>query len=234
MGWRGRAQHGAPLRESRRPFVRAELLGAMLLTVTLLAAVSAAGAREEGRPAQLRLVLSSLGQQGSVRALSTRSLYAENDRWKAYLAAESTCPGGERTDLSAERQVATVVCLINYARQRRGLRELVVGPLLNSGSVRKARAIVRCVNFAHNPCGGDWTSAVRSTGYKGAFGENLYLASGRWGAPRVAVDAWLNSAAHRRNLFGPNWREQGIAVLSAASLGEHRKVSLWVSVLGDG
>ncbi len=57
-------------------------------------------------------------------------------------------------------------------------------------------------DFAHDPCGGDWTSAVRSAGYPGVFGENLYHASGRWAAPRLAVDAWLNSPTNRETCSG--------------------------------
>ncbi len=165
--------------------------------------------------------------------LSTSGLYARNDPWKPYLAGERTCPGGERTDLSVERQTATVACLVNFARRRRGLNALAVRSILNAASVKKANAIVRCASFSHNPCGEDWMSAVRSTGYEGVFGENLYLASGRWGAPRVAVDAWLNSASHRENLFGRAWKHQGLALLSDRSFGGYRDVSLWVSVLSD-
>lgn len=130
-------------------------------------------------------------------------------------------------------QATTLACLVNFARRRRGLRELAVASILNGASARKARAILRCANFAHNPCGGDWTAAVRSTGYGGRFGENLYLASGLFGAPRVAVDAWLNNAPHRENLFRAQWREHGLAVVALDQFGNYRDVAVWVSVLGD-
>ena len=51
----------------------------------------------------------------------------------------------------------TVACLVNFARKRRGLRRLAVASILNGASERKGQAILRCRNFAHNPCGGDWT-----------------------------------------------------------------------------
>jgi uncharacterized protein YkwD len=199
---------------------------------SLVAATFGAGSVTAERGAPGRLVLSSLEQNERALALSTSSLYARNDPWKRYLASERTCPGGERTDLPVARRVAALACLINFARKRRGLRELAVRPVLNGASVNKAEEILRCVSFAHNPCGGDWRSSVRSTGYVGVVGENLYVAGGRWGAPRVAVDAWLNSAAHRENLFRREWREQGLAVVSSERFGEYRDVSLWVSVLG--
>ena len=180
-----------------------------------------------------RLVLSSFARSSPAKKVSTASLYAQNDPWKQYLASEAICPGGERIDQPLAAQADTVACLVNYARKRRGLRPLVVASILNGASIRKARAILRCGDFAHAPCGGDWTAAVRSTGYKGLFGENLYLASGRFGAPRPAVDAWLNSAAHRENLFGAQWREQGIAVVTLDQFGDHRDAAIWVNVLGD-
>ena len=191
------------------------------------------GDRSSGGAAQLRAVRSSLAPGQRALTLSTTALYARNDPWKAYLASETTCPGGERTDLPVARQIETVACLVNYARNHRGLRALVIRPVLNNASIKKANDIVRCQTFAHNPCGRDWTSAVRSTGYAGEFGENLYIATGRWGAPRVAVDAWLNSPRHRENLFGRAWRDQGLALLSNESFGGYRNVSLWVNVLGE-
>lgn len=106
-------------------------------------------------------------------------------------------------------------------------------PILNGASVRKGRAILRCGRFAHNPCGGDWTASVTSTGYSGTFGENLYLATGPFAAPRPAVDAWLNSPPHRANLFRASWREQGLAVVFLPRFNDMSHVVVWVNVLGN-
>lgn len=181
----------------------------------------------------IRIVLASSAAASSATRVSTTALYAKNDPWKPYLASEQVCPGGERTDLSAKSQAATVACLLNFARKRHGLRGLAVASILNGASIRKGLAIVRCGRFAHNPCGGDWTASVRSTGYAGTFGENLYLASGPFAAPRPAVDAWLNSAPHRENLFRANWREQGLAVVVLPRFANQSHVVVWVNVLGE-
>jgi uncharacterized protein YkwD len=190
---------------------------------------SRAGSGEE----PIRLVLSSAGSTTSARTGSTAVLYAKNDPWKGYLADERACPGGERTDLALKRQVQTVACLVNFARKQRGLHQLSLLPRLDVASARKAQAILRCGSFAHNPCGGDWATSITSTGYVGSFGENLYLASGAFAAPRPTVDAWLNSAPHRENLFGSRWRAQGLAVLLLGRFGGHDRVAVWVNVLGD-
>jgi uncharacterized protein YkwD len=202
----------------------------VLVVAALTFGGSSGGLREESTP-RLRLVLSSTEPEHRALALSTTSIYAKNDPWKLYLASERVCPGGDESHLSESRRVAVLACLVNFARAREGLVPLESRHLLNTAAVKKARAILRCVTFAHNPCGGDWRAAIRSSGYSGVVGENLYIAGGQWGAPRVAMDAWLNSAEHRKNLFGRKWRDQGIAVLSAPVFGPYRDVALWVNVL---
>lgn len=199
----------------------------------LVVAVGLVGDHARTDDNRLRLVLASEQESRVATPVSSTALYAKNDAWKPYLASEKVCPGGERTNGSLTARAETVTCLVNFARQKRGLRALSVAPILNGASAKKAQAILRCRNFAHNPCGGDWTSAVRSTGYSGPFGENLYLATGDFGAPRPAVDAWLNSPPHRANLFKAGWREQGLAVVTLDRFHSHRDVSLWVSVLGE-
>src|SRR5437868_249130 len=78
------------------------------------------------------------------------SLYLPNDQWGSYLAGESACPGGERTDLSLAQQAETMVCLVNYARRERGLQPLAIVPLLDESAVAKAGRVVRCKQFAHD------------------------------------------------------------------------------------
>ena len=215
------------------PRSRLGLGGAGLAMMVLGAFPAATAERPSGDVQPLRLVLAASPRAHRGLTVQTVSLYAKNDPWKAFLAGESVCPGGERTDLPIARQVETVACLVNYARARRGLQPLAIHAALNGASVKKAKEIIRCQSFSHSPCGADWTAAVKSTGYQGLFGENLYVAQGPWGAPRVAVDAWLNSAPHRENLFGRKWREQGLALMQNESFGAYRDVALWVSVLGE-
>ena len=207
------------------------ILGLALVFALLVAVVTVRGDAGKRRP--VRLVLSSLDDEQRALALSTTSLYAPDDPWKRYLASEAECPGGERTRLPVAQQVETVACLVNYARRLRGLSELVVRPSSTAPrperrrrwSVARALRTTRAVVIGRQPSN-PW-------GMPGTFGENLYLASGRWAAPRVAVDAWLNSPTHRQNMFRPEWRDQGYAVLRQESFGVYRDVSLWVSVLGD-
>lgn len=160
------------------------------------------------------------------------SLYPTNDPWKSYLASEQTCPGGERADLPLSQQVEVMVCLINYARQREGLATLSLSSLLSDASLKKADKIVRCSEFAHDACGDEPAADIRAANYYGAWGENLYLGEGRLGAPRVALDGWLNSTEHRENLFQSNWQSEGIAVMTASRIGEYSDATVWVNQFG--
>lgn len=222
------AQPGATQSVARgfaRRFLTLLVLTQLSLCVLLLGTAGAADAPTAGAKA----VSQTVG--GRALASSRAALYAKNDPWKAYLAAETVCPGGERTDAPIAKQVSTIACLVNFARTKRGLSRLTVRSVLNRASIKKAREIVRCANFSHDPCGQSWTSTFTAVGYGGGYGENLYIATGPLAAPRVAVDAWLNSAPHRRNLFNQEWREQGIAMVKEPFNG-HPEVSLWVNVLG--
>lgn len=160
------------------------------------------------------------------------ALYPPNDPWAAYLADDATCPGGERIDLPLDRQADTMACLVDYARGKRGLSSLATVALLNRTALAKASRIVRCRRFAHDACGTDPMADALASGYTGPWGENLYMGSGRLGAPRVALDGWLNSPEHRENLFRAEWRTHGIAVQKVARFGAQHDAELWVEQFG--
>lgn len=226
-----RSPQGARLRTGPLVWLTFMVAGVASLSVSVVG-VNASGGRDT-RSEPIRIVLSSTGATSSAGTLSTATLYAKHDPWKRYLASERVCPGGERTDRPLQIQVRTVACLVNFARKQRGLRQLSFVRRLDVASASKAQAIQRCGSFAHDPCGGGWETSITSTGYMGAFGENLYLASGSFAAPRPTVDAWLNSAPHRENLFGPRWRAQGLAVVLLGRFSGYDNVAVWVNVLGD-
>jgi len=70
-------------------------------------------------------------------------------------------------------------------------------------------------------------------GYVGGWGENLEIADGRFGAPRVALDGWLNSPGHRENLFRPEWRVHSVYVVKLTDFPGFHDPTLWVSEFGD-
>jgi uncharacterized protein YkwD len=170
---------------------------------------------------------------GEPVVLVEEPLYAKDDPWRPYLADEQTCPGGEDAGAPLQEQVETMLCLIDHARARRGVGPLPVNHRLSRSAELKGQEIERCEVFAHSPCGGDPSDVARRAGYEGSFGENLYIGDGRLGAPRPALDGWLNSPGHRENLFRPDWRVQSLYVSNVQRFRQYRKATLWVSHFGD-
>jgi uncharacterized protein YkwD len=204
-----------------------------VLTVVVVAQQGRGGQMDFGRTAHTfrgDATLSIPGLPGIT--LHGESLYAKNDPWRRYLAPESVCPDGERLDTPLRRQADAMVCLVNYARFQRGLPPVTAVGLLSRAALAKATKIIRCTDFDHDACGEDAAVDARAAGYTGAWGENLYIAEGRRGSPRVALDGWLNSPEHRENLFTSTWRTQGIAVEKVATFGSDRNVTLWVNQFG--
>lgn len=173
-----------------------------------------------------------IGAPGLGLTVSPQRLYPRNDPWAAYLAPESACPGGEDRFAAFADQQRTMICLVNWARQRHGLRPLPENPDLSAAARLKAKDIRRCNDFSHGACGREPEAVARRIGYRGAWGENLYLGPVEFGRPRVALDQWLNSAGHRENLLRAGWSEQGIALLPVESFNGQREVALWVSQFG--
>jgi uncharacterized protein YkwD len=157
---------------------------------------------------------------------------ATQDPWAAYVPPASSCAGAA----DAVSQERSMVCLLNYARGKRGLKPLWDLYPLNRSSILKALAIVRCDDFSHTPCGTPFRATFDAAGYRGpvstSFGENIAWGSGDAGSPRAVLSSWLNSPHHRENLFSKDWAEQGVAVLTVANFMGSDNVEIWVSEFG--
>jgi uncharacterized protein YkwD len=203
-------------------FVGVALIVLVLGVIVLLVR----GGSDDGSQA---IVGSPLGL-GSARS---EPLYPEDDPWAAYLAPESVCPGGEDRSAPVAEQERTMICLLNWARARRGQPALPVSPMLAASARLKAEDIVRCSDFAHEACGKEADSVAHEVGYSGfSWGENLYAGPGEFARPRVAVDRWLNSDGHRENLFRDSWQEQGVALRTAEEFDGYSDAAVWVSHFG--
>ena len=218
---------GGPSR-GRRLVVNA--LGVILITAAIAAAAFVLRLSHEDSESTFVV---SPGVPGPSVTVGSQSLYPSDDPWRAYLAPESACPGGDTRSASVQAQQQTMICLVNWARQRRGLRPLPEQPLLSRTAALKGRDIRRCSEFAHEACGKAANAVVDEVGYEPAgWGENLYLGPGEFGRPRVAVDGWLNSTGHRENLFRADWTEQGVALVEAPFFEGQPDVAIWVSHFG--
>lgn len=230
MGSEEGDRHGedaAGTRTRRRRRVRLGI-GILVAIVLVLAVVRPAVVRERGSTG-LRLEL----YPGSPAiTLGERSLYPKNDPWRAWLADDVVCPRGEDAKASVSVQVRVLLCLVNFARAEQSLEPVALSGLLSATAAAKANDIVLCRDFRHEACGKQPFQVADDLGYRGSLGENLYVAEGALGAPRLALDSWLNSEGHRENIFKPEWRTIGISLLGGVELDDIEDGVVWVNHFG--
>lgn len=170
---------------------------------------------------------------GGVASTQLGSPYPAHDRWRSFLPSPDFCAGSTSASVSPSVAEHAMICVLNFARVRDGLKPLPVSPLLQRSSRLKALAIVRCQQFSHGPCGTDPHAVADKVGYPQVdWGENIFAGSGPFVPARLAGDGWLNSPHHRENIFAPRWTEQGIALVVARDFKGRKNVAIWVSEFG--
>jgi uncharacterized protein YkwD len=124
---------------------------------------------------------------------------------------------------TSQRDVAlarAIVERINAVRAEHGLKRLAVARGLRTAAFAHTRALATRGLFQHESA--DGTPFHKRVGryYAQAgfgswsVGENLVFGSAPFGA-LDAVEAWLDSPGHRRNMLSPYWREVGVGVVVA-------------------
>ncbi|HEX6782519.1 MAG TPA: CAP domain-containing protein [Solirubrobacterales bacterium] len=147
-------------------------------------------------------------------------------------AAAAACPGEGDTGASAAAQEKAMLCLVNRAREGRGLDAMSAPPSLARAADRKSGDILRCDEFSHEACWREFTFWLDRVGYRGCReGENIAYASGTYATPRTIFRLWMNSAGHRRNILGP-YREIGIG-LRVGTLGDVDGTHVWTQEFGS-
>jgi uncharacterized protein YkwD len=117
---------------------------------------------------------------------------------------------------SLERGVVTA---INEVRREHGLPPLRASRSLSEAANVHSEAMARAGFFRHSSSDGTafWKRVQRFYGAKGfgawSVGENLLWASPSVD-PKQAVQMWLDSPSHRRNMLAAAWREVGLAAVS--------------------
>jgi uncharacterized protein YkwD len=134
----------------------------------------------------------------------------------------------------AAAQQRAMRCLVNGVRASAGVRPLRRSWRLDRAALLRARAIRRCDQFSHRPCGQAFIGVFVRSGYLGSgyVGENLAWGSAPLGTARDTVTGWLGSAEHRGNILYSGWRDVGVAELKAPSLFGAASVTLWVVQFG--
>jgi uncharacterized protein YkwD len=105
-----------------------------------------------------------------------------------------------------------IVNLVNQARKKAGLKELIINEKLSLSAMEKAEHMKKYDYFDHiSPQGlNPWYFAEKQDYNYKTFGENL--AEGYFSADSVH-EGWMNSSGHRENVLSVNFEEIGVAVL---------------------
>ena len=121
----------------------------------------------------------------------------------APVALRAACPGQNNAGAAAVAQERTMLCLVNRARQGRGLESLAAPASLARAAGRKSADILRCDEFSHEACGREFTYWIERSGYRGCReGENIAYGSGGYATPRSIFQMWMRSSGHRENILG--------------------------------
>jgi uncharacterized protein YkwD len=146
--------------------------------------------------------------------------------------ASAACPGQNNAGASATAQERTMLCLVNQARDQRGLAPFAASPSLARAAARKSSDILRCDQFSHEACGREFTYWIEWSGYGGCgWAENIAYGTGSFATPRSIFRGWMNSSGHRRNILG-SYDDIGIG-LQVGNLGGEGGAHVWTQQFGS-
>jgi uncharacterized protein YkwD len=143
---------------------------------------------------------------------------------RAAARAAAVCPDADLVPAAGNlpRIRAAILCLHNEIRAQNGLGRLHARVRLRRAASGYARRMVRDRFFAHTtPAGMTMEERVARAGYvrpgdAWTLGENLAWGSGSLATPRVAVQGWMASPDHRRQILEPSFRDAGVGVALGA------------------
>ena len=127
-----------------------------------------------------------------------------------------------RTLAAADQLELNVLAELNKIRRQHGLVALRLSTPLSAAADSHSRAMGTHGFFAHESRDGSefWRRVQRFYGQRGngtwSVGENLLWSSGGLSA-RAAVELWMKSPGHRRNILTARWREIGLSAVNVAA-----------------
>ena len=136
-------------------------------------------------------------------------------------ASASFCGKASRApdELTGHQMRTSVLCLVNAARGRHGLRRLEFNRALRGSATALSLGMVRTGIFSHYvPGTNTMTGRATRFGYlshvfRYRVAENIAAGQGRrHGSPLAVVRSWMRSAPHRANILDPRLREFGAGI----------------------
>jgi len=108
-----------------------------------------------------------------------------------------------------------IFALINAERAKNGLSELEWNESVAAVARLHSEDMAHAKFFSHRGSDGslvDERADRLGLGTWRSIGENIAYMRGYDDPAELAVQKWLESAAHRKNLLGPNWKESAVGV----------------------
>lgn len=103
---------------------------------------------------------------------------------------------------------------INTVRQSHGLRELAWNDQLAKLARRHSEYMARTGKFTHDDPEGDLQVRLEKAGFTcWSCAENLFQAQGLENLVQGAVNGWMKSKGHRRNILTPDFDMTGLGVV---------------------
>lgn len=152
------------------------------------------------------------------------------------IAPEKRCPNQRVSDKPTRGEsIRSMLCMVNYARAKSGLRPLKQHPKLVWSALRKSQDINRCNQFSHTACGDDFSKWIKRSGYLRtcyAIGENIAWGGGSLGGVRSIFIAWMNSPGHRKAILSRDYVDTGINFVYSKSFQGSRGAMIWTEHFG--
>jgi uncharacterized protein YkwD len=120
---------------------------------------------------------------------------------------------------SANRFEARAFELMNAQRQASGLRSLQWDETIVALARSHSESMASDKYFSHkDPSGGYVDSRASKLGIFNwmAIGENIAFMKGYDDPASIAVEKWMQSTSHKKNILGSQWRDSAIGVAVAA------------------
>jgi uncharacterized protein YkwD len=157
---------------------------------------------------------------GAARASAAKRAPSRRARRARGVACAGAASRIGRSAAALEEGRAALLCLLNSARRKRGLRPLRSNPRLETAAADHSRAMVRRGFFSHyNPNPGKRTLVDRlrrvryiPTRRAWTVGENIGYGARELGTPRGVLRAWMRSTPHRANILHAEFREVGLGI----------------------
>lgn len=113
--------------------------------------------------------------------------------------------------------------MVNAERTQRGIAPLEVNDYLNHAAYNKSIDMISKNYFDHYAYGLTPWDFIKNQNYDYLYaGENLAM---DFNTSEAAVNAWMNSPAHRKNILNPDFQEMGVGVVKGEysdSAGTHQ------------